>query len=84
MLAKNIIKAAKESGCRKHMLGLLEICLFHFCGGQWQKKKKKQFDICRVSEIIMDYGLQELREQMKIAITSGIPSYTFTNAEDRT
>lgn len=25
-LAKNIIKAAKKSGCRKHMPGLLEIC----------------------------------------------------------
>lgn len=46
--------------------------------------KKKKFDICRGSEIIMDYGLQELREQMKIAVTSRIPGFIFTNAEDRT
>lgn len=31
----------------------------------------------------MDYGLQELSEQMKITLTSSIPSFTFTNAADR-
>lgn len=32
----------------------------------------------------MDYGLQELCEQMKITVTSRIPGFIFTNAEDRT
>lgn len=32
----------------------------------------------------MDYGLQELSEEMKITDTSRIPSFTFTNTEDRT
>lgn len=48
-----------------------------------EDSNEKKFDICRGSEIIMDYGLQELREQRKITLTSSIPSFTFTNAADR-
>lgn len=49
-----------------------------------EKKKKKKFDICRGSDIKMDYGLQEFSEQMRIIVTSRIPSFTLQKAEDRT
>lgn len=64
------------------------------CQGCWKfacfisvedrKEKKKKFDICRGSDIKMDYGLQEFSEQMRIIVTSRIPSFTLQKAEDRT